>query len=54
MLEPSIDAALNRQMNQELHSSYPYLAMSAHYDASNLSGFDTRLRARARRSWPTG
>ena len=48
MLKPSIEAALNRQMNRELYSSYLYLAMSAYYDASNLPGFGTWLRAQAK------
>ncbi len=48
MLKPTIEAALNRQMNRELYSSYLYLAMSAFYDASTLPGFGTWLRVQAK------
>lgn len=47
-LKPSIEAALNQQMNRELYSSYLYLAMSAYYDASHLPGFGTWLRVQAK------
>ncbi len=48
MLKPSIEAALNRQLNRELYSSYLYLAMSAYYDTVNLPGFSAWLRAQAK------
>lgn len=48
MLKSTIEAALNRQLNRELYSSYLYLAMSAYYDATNLPGFGTWLRVQAK------
>lgn len=48
MLKPSIEAALNRQLNRELYSSYLYLAMSAYYDSVNLQGFSSWLRTQAK------
>lgn len=48
MLKPTIEAALNRQLNRELYSSYLYLSMSAYYDAANLPGFGTWLRVQAK------
>ena len=48
MLKPSIEAALNSQLNRELYSSYLYLAMSAYYDACHLPGFGTWLRVQAK------
>ncbi|KAF5069411.1 Bacterial non-heme ferritin [anaerobic digester metagenome] len=48
MLKPSIEAALNRQLNRELYSSYLYLAMSAYYDSVNLPGFSSWLRTQAK------
>jgi ferritin len=48
MLTSTIEAALNRQLNRELYSSYLYLAMSACCDASNLPGFGTWLRVQAK------
>ncbi|HQJ87911.1 MAG TPA: ferritin [Methanoregulaceae archaeon] len=48
MLKPTIEAALNRQLNRELYSSYLYLAMSAYYDSINLPGFSSWLRIQAK------
>lgn len=39
MLEPSIQHAINVQMQAEFQSSYTYLAYSAHLDSMNLKGF---------------
>ena len=39
MISSSITKALNDQINNELNSSYTYLAMSAHFAARNLNGF---------------
>jgi ferritin len=33
-----MEEALNRQINEELYSSYIYLSMSAYFDAANLKG----------------
>jgi ferritin len=38
MLKPSIEKALNKQVNEEFYSAYLYLSMSAHFKAINLPG----------------
>ena len=47
MLSDTIQEALNEQIKHELYSSYLYLSMSAHFEASSLPGFArwTRLQA---------
>ncbi|MFQ5512539.1 MAG: ferritin [Candidatus Krumholzibacteriia bacterium] len=47
MLPKSIEKAMNQQMNQELHSSYVYLSMSAYFDRLNLDGFAHWMRLQA-------
>jgi len=39
MLKEKIEKALNKQINDELFSSYLYLAMAAYYETENLNGF---------------
>ncbi len=39
MLDPKMEQQLNQQINEELYSSYLYLAMAAHFSAGGLSGF---------------
>lgn len=39
MLEAKLEAALNTQINHEIGSAYNYLAMAAHCERQNLSGF---------------
>ncbi|HNR58158.1 MAG TPA: ferritin [Methanothrix sp.] len=39
--------ALNEQVRAELYSSYLYLAMSAHFSATNLPGFANWMRVQA-------
>ena len=39
MIKEKILKALNRQINEELYSSYAYLAMSAHFKSASLDGF---------------
>jgi ferritin len=39
MLKDNIQKALNKQINDELYSSYLYLAMAAHFETENLNGF---------------
>ncbi len=42
-----IQDALNDQINEELFSSYVYLAMAAHFEAMNLEGFTNWMRLQA-------
>jgi len=48
MLSPKLQAALNDQINAELGSAYTYLAMVAHFEASNLPGSARWMRRQAR------
>ncbi len=38
-LNPKVAEALNRQINNELHASYTYLAMAAYFESEDLPGF---------------
>jgi ferritin len=44
MLKPSIQEALNKQINAELESAYIYLSMSTYFEAENLSGMAHWMR----------
>jgi ferritin len=47
MLDATLEAALNDQMNLEFASAHQYLAMAAHMDARNLVGSATWMRMQA-------
>ena len=47
MITKKVEAALNKQMNQELQASYLYLSMSAYFDSINLDGFSHWMRLQA-------
>jgi ferritin len=42
-----MQAAMNRQINAELHSAYLYLAMAAYFEHENLPGFAHWMRLQA-------
>lgn len=42
-----IEDAFNEQINEELFSSYVYLAMAAHFEDLNLEGFTNWMRLQA-------
>lgn len=42
-----MEEALNEQINEELYSSYVYLAMAAHFEAANLDGFTNWMKHQA-------
>jgi ferritin len=44
MLGEKMQAALNKQINAELHSSYIYLSMAAYFADKNLNGFANWMR----------
>ena len=46
-MNKTIEAALNQQINAELHSAYTYLAMSAHFAEKDFDGFSTWMRLQA-------
>jgi ferritin len=39
MIKDKVLKALNKQLNEELYSSYAYLAMSAHFSSLSFEGF---------------
>ena len=39
MIDPKIEQAINDQINQEMTAAYSYLAMAAHFEKANLSGY---------------
>ncbi len=43
-LHPDVAAALNKQINNELHASYTYLAMAAYFEGQDLPGFASWYR----------
>jgi ferritin len=47
MLPKKIEAAMNKQINHELYSSYLYLSMSAYFMGLNLEGFAHWMRVQA-------
>jgi ferritin len=47
MLDPTLEQALNDQLNKEQYSAYLYLAMSAHFEAAGFPGFASWMRAQA-------
>ncbi len=44
MIKEKVQKALNKQLNEELFSSYAYLAMAAYFESENLSGFASWFR----------
>lgn len=47
MIPEKIEAAMNKQMNQELVAAYTYVSMSAYFDSINLDGFAHWMRLQA-------
>ncbi len=47
MLSDKMQAAMNEQINAELHSAYVYLAMAAYFEAENFSGMANWMRMQA-------
>lgn len=45
MLSPSLQNAINQQINHEFSSAYLYLSMSAWFESHNLPGFAHWMRA---------
>ncbi len=48
MMTNKMEEALNEQINEELFSSYLYLAMSAWFESQNLPGFASWMKVQAR------
>jgi ferritin len=47
MIKKKVQDALVKQINSELYSGYLYLAMGAHLEAQNLSGFASWMKKQA-------
>jgi len=47
MINQAIQDALNKQINEEMYSSYLYLQMSAWFDSLNLPGFAVWMQAQS-------
>ena len=48
MIPKKIEAAMNKQINHELYSSYLYLSMSTYFMGLNLEGFAHWMRVQAK------
>lgn len=47
MIKKRIQDAFNKQIGEEMYSSYLYLSMAAYFDAMNLAGFSNWMRLQA-------
>jgi len=46
-LDPKLESGLNKQINEEMFSSYLYLSMAAYFESANLPGFANWMRVQA-------
>lgn len=51
MINDKIQKALNKQLNEELSSSYAYLAMSAYFTSKSFDGFAHWLRLQSQEEY---
>lgn len=51
MLKDSVLKILNKQINEEMYSSYLYLSMSAHFSSINLDGFAKWMRIQSQEEY---
>lgn len=51
MPSKDLQDALNEHLNQELYAAYLYLAMAAHFEATNMPGFTAWMRSQAREEY---
>ena len=54
MLTKKMQDELNQQINKELFSSYLYIAMSAHFESVNLSGFASWMKVQSQEEYEHG
>ncbi len=47
-MNPNTITAINKQINEELFSSYLYLSMAAYFEAQNLKGFANWMRVQVK------
>ncbi|HEX6209282.1 MAG TPA: ferritin-like domain-containing protein, partial [Methylomirabilota bacterium] len=53
-MSPTVQKALNQQINEELSASYEYLAMSAWCETQNLRGSARWLRLQSQEEYGHG
>jgi ferritin len=51
MLKPTLQEALNKQLNAELASSYLYLSMAAWFEEQNYRGMAQWMRVQSHEEW---
>jgi ferritin len=51
MIKEKMQKALNKQLNEELYSSYIYLSMAAFFESENLSGFSHWMRIQSQEEY---
>ena len=51
MINPKMEAALNKQINEEFYSSYLYLSMSAYFESVNLAGFANWMKVQSQEEY---
>ena len=51
MIPKKVQDALNNQINEELFSSYSYLAMSAYFEENDLNGFASWFRMQSQEEY---
>ena len=51
MLNKKLEVGLNKQINEELYSSYIYLSMCAYFESKNLSGFAKWMRMQSQEEY---
>jgi ferritin len=51
MLSEKMEAALNKQINAELYSSYLYLSMSAYFESENYEGFSAWMKMQSQEEY---
>jgi ferritin len=54
MISKEMQDAFNKQINEEMFSSYLYLSMAAYFDAANLPGFAQWMKVQSHEEWMHG
>ncbi len=51
MINPKMEAALNKQITEEFYSSFLYLSMSAYFESVSLTGFANWMKVQAQEEY---
>lgn len=54
MISAKMQKALNKQLNEELFSSYLYLSMAAYFESKNLTGFAHWMKLQSQEEYTHG